>query len=100
SFLARPVAEGGAGMSLVNSAGWIVATQVGAYFGFLSFGFIADGIGRRRTFVLFMVCAALLVPFYRAMAAHHTVLLLLSPVLGYIGNGYYSIFGSIIAEQY
>ena len=42
--------------------------QIGAYLGYLTFGFIADRIGRRRTFVLFMVAAAVLVPIYGQMA--------------------------------
>ncbi len=41
-FLARPVAQGGAGMGVVGSLQWIVLMQIGAYFGYLTFGFIAD----------------------------------------------------------
>src|SRR5207302_688416 len=44
AFLASPVGEGGAGMSVVKSVGWIVPMQVGAFFGYLSFGFIAERI--------------------------------------------------------
>src|SRR5205823_5106247 len=61
-FLATPVEKGGAGMSLVRSMGWLIPMQVGAYFGYLSFGFIADRVGRRRTFILFLCAAAILVP--------------------------------------
>ena len=41
-FLATPVEQGGAGMSIVKSAAWIIPTQIGAFFGYLSFGFISD----------------------------------------------------------
>ena len=54
-FLARPVEQGGAGMGVVGSLQWIMPMQIGAYFGYLTFGFIADRLGRRRTFVLFML---------------------------------------------
>ena len=100
AFLARPLEAGGAGMGVVGSLGWIVAVQLGAYFGYLTFGFIADRIGRRRTFVMFMLAAAILVPIYGQMARSPLVLLLLSPILGYVGHGYLSMFGSFIAELF
>jgi MFS family permease len=100
AFLARPVSLGGAGMGVVGSLGWIIPVQIGAYFGYLTFGFIADRIGRRRTFIMFMLAAAILVPVYGQMARNPTVLLLLGPVLGYFGHGYFSMFGSFIAELY
>lgn len=100
SFLARPVDQGGAGMGVVNSFGWILAVQVGAYLGYLSFGFIADKLGRRNTFVLFMIAAALLVPIYGQMARNPLVLLLLGPVLGFFGSGHFSMFGGFVAELF
>ncbi len=100
AFLARPVAQGGAGMGVVGSLWWIIPVQIGAYFGYLSFGFIADRLGRRRTFILFMLVAALLVPIYGQMARNPLVLMLLGPVLGYFGHGYFSMFGSFIAELF
>ena len=39
-YLARPVAQGGAGMGVVGSLPWIVLMELGAYFGYLTFGFI------------------------------------------------------------
>src|SRR5688572_21908205 len=59
AFLARPVEQGGAGMGIVGSLPWIIPVQLGAYAGYLTFGFIADRIGRRQAFVLYMVSAAL-----------------------------------------
>jgi MFS family permease len=99
-FLARPVAQGGAGMGIVNSLPWIIPVQLGAYAGYLTFGFIADRIGRRRAFVLYMVSAALLVPIYGQMARSPMILLLLGPLLGYFGYGYFSMFGGFVAELY
>ncbi len=99
SFLARPVADGGAGLG-TGSLWWIIPVQIGAYLGYLTFGFIADRLGRRPTFVLFMVAAASLVLLYGRMGAHPTVLLMLGPVLGYFGHGYFSLFGSFVAELF
>ncbi len=58
-FLATPVAEGGAGLSLTSSARWLILLQVGAFFGYITFGFIADRIGRRLAFTLFMIGATI-----------------------------------------
>src|SRR5687767_11566295 len=81
SFLARPVAEGGAGMGGMGSLPRIISVQIGAYLGYLTFGFIADRLGRRQTFVLFMLGAATLVPIYGQMARSPMVLLMLGPIL-------------------
>jgi MFS family permease len=99
-FLARPVEQGGAGLSIGQSVTWIVPTQLGAYFGYLSFGFIADQLGRRRTFILFLVATALLVPIYGQLGRSPWLLFGLGPVLGFVGHGYFSIFGSLLAELY
>jgi MFS family permease len=99
-FLATPVEQGGAGMSLVRSAAWIIPMQVGAYFGYLSFGFLADRFGRRRTFILFLMAAALLVPVYGRLARSPEVLLVLGPLLGFVGHGYFSLFGAFLAELF
>ena len=99
-FLARPLEDGGAGMGIVGSLGWIIPVQLGAYAGYLSFGFLADLFGRRRTFILFMLAAAILVPVYGQMARSPLALLLLGPFLGYVGHGYFSLFGSFLAELF
>lgn len=99
-FLATPIDQGGAGMTLLRSMSWIIPMQIGAYFGYLSFGFIADLLGRRRAFVLFLIVAALLVPIYGQLARSPTVLLLLGPVLGFAGHGFFSLFGSFLAELF
>ena len=100
AFLARPIAQGGAGMGVVGSLPWIIPVQLGAYAGYLTFGFIADRIGRRQAFVLYMIAAAVLVPLYGQMARSPFVLLALGPLIGYFGYGYFSMFGGFVAELY
>ncbi|HKH70835.1 MAG TPA: MFS transporter [Vicinamibacterales bacterium] len=100
AFLARPVAQGGAGMGVVGSLPWIIPVQLGAYAGYLTFGFIADWMGRRQAFVLYMIAAAILVPIYGQMARSPLILLALGPLIGYFGYGYFSMFGGFVAELY
>jgi MFS family permease len=100
NFLAAPLEQGGAGMTIVRSMSWIIPMQIGAYFGYLSFGFIADRLGRRPTFALFLIAAAALVPIYGQLARSPAVLMLLGPVLGFVGHGYFSLFGAFLAELF
>jgi MFS family permease len=100
TFLARPLEQGGAGMGIVGSLGWLVPVQLGAYLGYLTFGFLADRFGRRQTFICFMVIAAIIVPIYGQFARDRLLLLVLSPLLGYFGYGYFSMFGSFVAELF
>jgi MFS family permease len=99
-FLARPLEQGGAGMSIIRSTGWIIPVQIGAYIGYNSFGFISDRLGRRRTFIGYLVTAAILVPLYGQMARSPLVLMALGPLLGFVGYGYFSMFGSFLAELF
>jgi MFS family permease len=100
AFLAGPVEAGGAGLGLTRSAGWIIAMQVGAFCGYNLFGVIADRIGRRPTFLIFVGGAAVIVPAYGLLVGHPTLLLLLAPVLGFLGHGYFSLFGAMLAELF
>jgi MFS family permease len=84
----------------VKSLGWLIPTQIGAYFGYLSFGFLAERFGRRLIFMTFLLAAAILVPVYGQVARETAVLLILSPVLGYVGHGYFSVFGALLAELF
>ncbi len=100
SFLARPIEQGGAGLGIVRSSAWIIPMQIGAFFGYTSFGFFADRFGRRPVFVFFLACAALLVPVYGQLARHELVLLVLGPCLGFFGHGYFSVFGAMLSELF
>lgn len=60
--LSKPLVQGGAGMSIVKTSGWIIPMQIGAFCGYLSFGFISDRFGRKPTFIFYRLTAAILVP--------------------------------------
>jgi MFS family permease len=100
SFLARPVELGGAGLGIVRSSTWIIPMQIGAFFGYLSFGFFADRFGRRPVFVTFLLAAAILVPIYGQLAQHEVILLILGPLIGFFGHGYFSVFGAMLSELF
>lgn len=100
SFLASPIEKGGAGLTLVGSMKWILLIQTGAFLGYLSFGFTADRWGRRRSFSGFLLFAALLVPFFGKFASSSEALLILGPLVGFFGHGFFSVFGVLLAELF
>ena len=100
AFLATPLAKGGAGLTVTTSARWLIALQAGAFFGYISFGWIADRIGRRPAFTAFMVAATALVPLFAFYARTPLLLLTLGPLLGFFAHGYFSLFGAMLAELF
>jgi MFS family permease len=99
SFLSTPVSAGGAGLSILQGSTWMIPTQIGAFLGYISFGWLADRIGRRPAFSLYVTVAAALVPLYGA-ARSETSLLVLGPFIGFFGTGFFSLFGVMLAELY
>lgn len=97
SYLGRPLAQGGAGLSIVGTSTWIVLMQVGMWLGYVSFGYIADALGRKKTYVGYLLVAAALVPIYGA-TRDQTALLVLGPFVAFFGTGYFSGFGAVTAE--
>lgn len=100
AYLSSPIARGGAGMSVVRSSSWIIPMQLGAFAGYISFGFLADRFGRRLTFLVFVLGAAACVPVYGLHSTSVRLLFLLGPLLGFLGHGYFSIFGAMLSELF
>lgn len=100
AFLETPVAEGGAGLTISKGAQWLIVLQVGAFFGYITFGWIADRIGRRPAFTLFMIAATAVVPIFAFGARSVFTLLVIGPLVGYFAHGYFSMFGAMLAELF
>ena len=75
----------------------LVAPKDGMLPGYLSFGWVADFLGRRKAFVAYTLIAAALVPLY-AVARHPWALLVVGTVLAFFGTGYFSGSGLIGSE--
>ncbi len=100
TFLATPVAKGGAGLTLTKSAQWLILLQAGAFFGYISFGWIADRIGRRTAFTIFMAASTVLVPLFAFQARSTLTLLIVGPLVGFFCHGFFSMFGAMLAELF
>ncbi len=99
AYLRLSPAQGGIGLSSSTMSLFVIAMQVGMWFGYVSFGFIADAVGRKRAYVAFVLVAAVLLPLYGVLRTPPT-LLLLGPFVAFFGTGYYSGLGAIVAELY
>ena len=100
AYLSSPISKGGAGLGLVKSSAWIIPVQIGAFIGYNVFGFYADRIGRRPIFLVFVLGAAAVIPFYSLGAAHPWLLMLIGPLIGAFGHGYFTVFGSMLSELF
>lgn len=99
SYLKAEAAEGGVGLSTAASTVLLVAMQVGTWLGYVTFGFISDAIGRKQTYVSYLVVAAVLVFAYTQVRVP-LILLVLGPVTAFFATGYFSGFGAVSAELY
>jgi len=98
-YLRLPAAQGGIGLSSSTMSWFVIAMQVGMWFGYVSFGFLADAIGRKRTYVIYLIAAAVLLPTYGFLRVP-VLLLLLGPFVAFFGTGYFSGLGALVAELY
>lgn len=99
SYLQEPIASGGPGLSSARMNFFIIAMQVGMWFGYVTFGFISDRVGRKRTYVTYLLLASALVLAY-ASTSNAAILLALGPVTAFFATGYFSGFGAVTAELY
>jgi MFS family permease len=99
AYLSLPVESGGIGLSSQTMAGLVVAMQVGMWLGYVTFGFVSDVIGRKRTYVAWLLLAAVVLLAY-ASTRSPLALLFLGPFVAFFGTGYYTGFGTVTSELY
>jgi predicted MFS family arabinose efflux permease len=98
-YLSLPAAAGGLGFRAETMTLFIAFMQVGMWFGYVTFGFISDAVGRRRAYVGYTLTAAALILLYTSLE-HPLALFLLGPLVAFFGTGYFSGFGAVTAEVY
>lgn len=98
-FLSLPRAAGGRGLGIVMTSEWTIVMQIGTFLGYISFGFIADRWSRKYTYIGYLVIAAALVPLF-AFVGSANALLVIGPLVGFFGTGYFSGFTVIASEMF
>lgn len=99
SFLSAPLSRGGLALGNAAMSGFVAAMQVGMWFGYVTFGYISDRVGRRRAYVIYLLLAALSVLAF-AHGGRPRILFVLGPIVAFFGTGYFSGFGAVTAELY
>ncbi len=99
TYLSLPVDQGGRGLDVFQTTTWLIVMGVGKWLGYALFGFAADAVGRRRTYVTYLLAATLLVPLY-GMATRPLWLLILGPFVAFFGTGFFSGFSALAAELF
>jgi len=98
-FLSMSVAEGGRGLSIVKTSVWTIVMQVGTFLGYIIFGYLADRFSRKYTYIGYLLIATMLVPAF-AFVHSSDALLLIGPLVGFFGTGYFSGFSVIASELF
>jgi len=99
-YLSLPVEQGGRGFGIMGTTTLLVVLNlVGMFPGYASFGWVADWLGRRKSFLLYTFMAALIVPIYATARAPWAVMVL-GTVLAFFGTGFFSGSGIIGSELF
>ncbi|MCU1334396.1 MAG: major facilitator superfamily transporter, partial [Candidatus Angelobacter sp.] len=99
-YLTLPVDKGGRGLSMMNTTTLLVTLNlVGMFPGYLCYGWFADKLGRKRSLILYTLCAAGLIPLYAA-ARIPWIILVLGALVGFFGTGFFAGSGIIGSELF
>ena len=99
SYLSSPASAGGLAFSRSTMSGLVFASNVGTWLGYVSFGYISDAVGRKRSYVWFLIAAAVLTYAY-TLVRSPWALLALGPMTAFFATGNFSGFGAVTAELY
>ncbi|MCW5966296.1 MAG: MFS transporter [Bryobacterales bacterium] len=99
AYLSLPEASGGIGLSARVMSALIVFMQVGMWFGYVTFGFVSDKVGRKPSYITYLLMAAALLLLYSA-TRNPWLLLALGPFVAFFGTGYYTGLGTVTAEYF
>ena len=87
------------GYSLTQSAVWTAVTVGGMIAGIWIFGWVADRLGRRPAFIIYMLGAAIFVVTY-SLLTDAIALLVTGAVMGFFVNGMLGGYGALMSELY
>jgi MFS family permease len=97
-YLSLPVAQGGRGFGVMGTTTMLLVLNLaGMLPGYLSFGWVAEWLGRRTAFVTYLLLAAALVPLY-ALARSPAALMVLGALVAFFGTGLFSGSGIMGSE--
>jgi len=97
-YLSLPVSQGGRGFGVIETTTLLVILNLfGMFPGYVSFGWVADHVGRRKAFLIYSLAASLLIPLYAA-ARTPVMLIVLGTVVAMFATGVFSGSGIMGSE--
>jgi MFS family permease len=99
AYLSLSEAQGGLGLGTWTASVLVVVIQAGTFFGYVSFGFVADRFGRRRSFVTYLSVAAVMLLVF-ASVRDPIAVAVFGPVTTFFATGFFSGFAPVAAELY
>lgn len=88
------------GLSVLDSAGYLVVLIAGSFAGYLAGGLLADRIGRRMGFLVFALGAGVIVVTYTMVPFGNSAMLVLGFPLGFFASGVFSGMGAFFTENF
>jgi len=89
--------------SIVKSASWMLVTQAGGVLGYLTFGFVADKLGRRPAYSIYSVLMAvglvMITLLWNEIVIYPYIILSCMFLVGF-GTGMFSGYGPLFAELF
>lgn len=97
-YLSLPLEQGGRGFGVMGMTTLMVVLNLcGMFPGYVSFGWVADHLGRRRACFVYTLATSLLIPLY-ASARSPGLLLVLGTLVAFFGTGIFSGSGIMGSE--
>ena len=87
------------GLTTKSMSGWMIVTVIGMIAGIFVFGWLCDRLGRKKPYLLFYVCAAVMVYIYVNLGKP-IALLFGGAFLGFFCNGMMAGYGTLLSENY
>jgi MFS family permease len=88
------------GLSVTGTSSYLLVLIAGSFCGYLAGAWLSDALGRRRCFMLYAACGALLVVAYTYVPVTDAQMLVLGFLLGFFMSGIFSGMGAFLAELF
>ena len=97
-YLSLPVNQGGRGFGVMGTTTLLIVLNLcGMFPGYASFGWVADRLGRRKAFLIYLAAATAVVPLY-AIVRQPWAVMIAGTLTAFFGTGVFSGSGIIASE--
>ena len=87
------------GLDVVKTGSFLIILNVGAFFGYQFFGWVADTYGRRASFMLGII-GSIIVTLVYVSITDNSALMWFGPLFAFVTYGFFGPFGSFLAELF